>query len=650
MADRQRLIADALRALGVRNLVLGIQDPSFPSTEGEDTGRGSPCSEGGKRFLRFLRDLGFNGVQLGPQGQTSESNPSPYDGTIFSRNTLSIALPGLAEDPRWGGLLHRERVASIVASKPPGSRCKVQHRYAFRAQREALREAFEAFATRRARGGSAPGDVVASIAERLDAFRQRHEGWLTRDALYEQVCREHEGAHWRSWARAGEASIDQRLWSPDPGEELACERRRQELVTRYAGEIERYAFCQLIAHEQHDELRAVTAGLGLKLYGDLQIGYSEQDVWSYQSVFLRSYLMGAPPSRTNPEGQAWNYPVFDPDQYFDGPARAPGAVLRLLSARMDKLFSEFDGIRIDHPHGLVCPWVYRAGAPDTLAAVRGGARLFCSPNLPDHPGLARYAIPEEAQINYSAPRHADDWVRDLTADQVRRYGALFDAVTASARKNGRPVADLVCEVLSTLPYPLARVLKEHGLGRFRVTQKANLRDPADVYRSENAAPEDWIMVGNHDTKPIWLLVDQWWETGAARGQAEYLAARLLPDGAGRTALFAELTTDPGALAQAKFADLFASRAENVMIFFSDLLGVKEVFNSPGVVNDANWCLRVPNDYEEDYAEKLAHNGALNLPKVLAMAIRARGGDFTAGRRELIEGLEAAGASHRSRVG
>jgi 4-alpha-glucanotransferase len=53
-------------------------------------------------------------------------------------------------------------------------------------------------------------------------------------------------------------------------------------------------------------------GAGLKLYGDLQIGISAKDAWAYQGLFLDNYLMGAPPSRTNPEGQPWNYPVLDP--------------------------------------------------------------------------------------------------------------------------------------------------------------------------------------------------------------------------------------------------------------------------------------------------------------------------------------------------
>ncbi len=81
-----------------------------------------------------------------------------------------------------------------------------------------------------------------------------------------------------------------------------------------------------------------------------------------------------------------------------------------------------------------------------------------------------------------------------------------------------------------------------------------------------------------------------------------------------------------------------------MIFFSDLLGIKEVFNAPGTVNEDNWCLRVPNDYERVYEERLGGDAALNLPKALSMAMRARGEDFAEAHRELIERLAEMGTA------
>jgi 4-alpha-glucanotransferase len=301
------------------------------------------------------------------------------------------------------------------------------------------------------------------------------------------------------------------------------------------------------------------------------------------------------------------------------PGEHRAASLALVTARADKTFAEYDGVRIDHPHGLVCPWVYRADAADPGEAVRAGARLFESPDLPDHPALAPYAIARPEQIDRGLPRHADGWVRELAPAQIERYAILFDAIVAAAGRAGRSRVDLSCEVLSTLPLPLRRVLERHGLGRWRVLQKANLEDPDDVYRAENANPEDWVMLGNHDTPAIFALIRTW---PAARREAwiRHLIDRLhLAPAAG-----AALEAHPGLLAAAMFAELLASRAENVMVFFADLFGLEDRFNVPGSVTDANWSLRLPPETRNFYAARLARGTALDLPLAAALALRARG--------------------------
>ncbi|WP_342378250.1 4-alpha-glucanotransferase [Myxococcus stipitatus] len=630
--DHHRLVTQALAALDIRNLVLSIQDASFPSVPGEDLGRGSPYSRGAADFLEAAHTLGFTGIQLGPQGQTTEANASPYDGTLFSRNVLNVALPPL-EDAVWGALLPRGRVAALAEARPRSASPGERYRWAFRAQHAALDEAWASF--RRQRAEASPSSAVKDLAERLSVFRQRNQAWLLRDALFEVLCEEKGVPDWRPWAD----SLDGRLWSPRPGEEGAAAARIQALASSHAEALERYAFFQFLVHAQHEGLRERTARWGLKLYGDLQIGFSPRDAWAWQGLFLRTYLMGAPPSRTNPEGQPWNYPVLDPEQYFTE-GLGHGAVLRFMDARMDKMLAEYDGLRLDHPHGLVCPWVYRSGQADALAAVQHGARLFSSPDLSDHPELARFAIVHPEQLDRSVPRYADGEVTSLTTEQVQRYSILFDTVVAAARRNGRDLGDLLGEVLSTLPYPLGRVLARYGLGRFRVTQKADLRNPSDVYRSENVAPEDWMMVGNHDTKSLWRLVGEWQWRGTLKAQADYLSTRLCPEAGPRREDFArELARDPGKLAQAKLADLFASRARNVMVFFTDLLGMTGTYNEPGTVDERNWSLRASEDWRGEYRERLRTDAAMNLPAVLALALRAGGAASVAKHRELLAGLD-----------
>jgi 4-alpha-glucanotransferase len=604
------LVGAALDALGIRRLALAVHDAALPRDARDDVGRGAPLSAGGLAFLRFAADLGFHALQLGPQGETTEHDQSPYDSTIFSRSTTSIALAPLVED----GLVSPETLRMAVEQRPRGSGIRAAHRYAHAVARRALDEAFARFEAQR------PRRVVDALAE----FMTRNAFWLERDALYAALCVEHRDPDWLRWPED-----DRRLWERIAGEERAQAERRTLIARKHGRVVERYAFAQLLAHEQHAAFHAEGRSLGVLLYGDLQIGVAHQDVWCWSALFLSPLRMGAPPSRTNPEGQPWSYAVLDPAQYA-------GGVREFVERRMGKVLGEFDGLRIDHPHGLIDPWVYRAAQPDPQIAVQQGSRLFSSPDLPE---LAAYAIATLDQLDRALPRYADGWVRELSEEQVARYASLFDVVVQAAREHGRDVADVLCEVLSTQPYPVGRVLARHGLGRFRVTQKVVLDDPADVYRSENAAPQDWIMVGTHDTESIWGVAERWVSTGKAAAHAAYLARRLVPDERERERWQTAVVSDPYRLAVAKLAELFMGPARNVMVFFTDLLGMRDVYNRPGTIAEENWSSRIPPDFASRYAELRREGRSLDLPRALAMAIRARGRDFAAAQRDLLERIE-----------
>jgi 4-alpha-glucanotransferase len=623
-------VVEALRLLGKRRLTLAIHDSSFPSLAEEEIGRGTPYGEGARAFLRFIRGLSFDAIQFGPQGQTARDNPSPYDGTLFSRNILNLDLAGLANGVEaW---LSRETLDKRVAQAQTTDRIHSDHSHAFDATHAALKEIHQRFVARRNRGDE---DALRCDTELADFTRREFE-WLYPDALYHVLAQEQAWRHHRDWRMRDQAPPLRDLYPRSVDVRLLWEERLAQLPPRHQHAIECYRLGQFLLHQQHARLRSAAQHYGLSIYGDLQVGISACDKWSRGTLYLNHYHMGAPPSRTNPAGQPWGYGVLDPGQYLE-PDGAPGPVLKFLTARVNKMLEEFDGLRIDHPHGLVSPWVYLADAADPYRAVQQGARLFSSPNLPDHPELAHYAIVREEQLDTSLPRYADGWVRELDPRQIERYALLMDLLVDAVRTQSGTIQEILCEVLSTLPYPLACTIERHGLGRFRVTQKADLENPSDVYRSENARPEDWIMAGNHDTPPIWRLAREWIINGQARHQADYLAWRLAPE-VTREAFAREIAGDWRKLVHAKLADVLASPATHVMIFFADLLGMEEIYNRPGVEHPDNWSLRVPPDFAVTYPALAARGEALNIPSVLALALRARGSEFTATHRDLIDQL------------
>ncbi|HET9991179.1 MAG TPA: 4-alpha-glucanotransferase [Kofleriaceae bacterium] len=629
-------IADKLERLGVKRLLLAIHDVSFPSDPDEDIGRGAPSTRAAARLMALAKQLGFTGLQLGPQGQTSRDNPSPYDATIFSRHTATISIGAY----RATGLVDEATISRALVTGVGSA----LHAHAYDASEALLMRAHAAMFL-----GLRP-----DLRAELDEFRSANGRWLESDALYAALAIRHDGTAHRDWP-----SEERELWrehSPlDPfvlgrmeasaalieetrsrqghdegvagtrdaiARELAALRARIEalkankdeaaarmlaLAGEHAIPIDRYCFGQLLAHREHVRVREVAAGLGLALYGDVQVGYADADAWAYAAAFMASYRMGAPPSRTNPAGQPWGYPVLDPTQRL-------GRSAALVFARADKGFAEYDGLRLDHPHGLVCPWVYRAGTGDDGQAVRDGARLFESPALDDHPELAALAKVTVDQLDPTQARYADGWVRALEPWQINDYALYFEMLRVAAEQKGRSFGDVSCEVLSTMPFPLGAVLAKYGLGRWRVAQKANLDDPRDVYRMDNAQRPDWVMLGNHDTAPIFALLGEW--PAAKREQwARHLAQRLA------LARPERLASD-GFFANAMLAELLASRAENVSIFFADLFGYHERFNMPGVIDKANWSLRLPAEFAQLYDDRRAAGAALDLELAADLALGA----------------------------
>ena len=614
-AEAHRLIRGAIAALGVEKLVLAIHDVSFPSAADEDFGRGSPYSRGAAAFFELAWELGFDGVQLGPQGQTSLGNLSPYDGSVFSKSILSLPLASLAT-AEHAELLPEAAIEDAVKRTPPGD-SRAHHAHAFAVSAAALARASQTLRERLARG-----DVRArALFDTVSAFAARAR-WVHHDARFEAFASLHGTDDFRTW--------------PEP-DRAPTEARIQEVLATKQPVADAWILGQALLEREHDKLRERLKQLGLRLYGDLQVGLSLRDRWAREALFMPGYAIGAPPSRTNPEGQPWGYPVLDPRQYRPRfvPRGSDSPVLAFVRARVEKIFDEFDGLRIDHPHGLVCPWVYDATARDPLAAVVAGARLFSTPESPTHPALAELAIARSDQLDLEVPPYDDAHVRDLDEEQIEEYSRLVDLVMESARSRGRARDDVLCEVLSTCPRPLACVMRRHHLGRFRVTQKASMTNPRDGYRGENADRNDWTMIGNHDTDPLRRVIDRWTAAGTLAARAAYLAFRLEPDASKREALSAWLLSHPARLATGMFAELFVGPAANVLVFWADLYGEREAYNTPGVVSAANWSMRVPRAFRDVYHARVASGEALDVPSALALALRARGV-----ARPLREALEA----------
>jgi 4-alpha-glucanotransferase len=96
-------------------------------------------------------------------------------------------------------------------------------------------------------------------------------------------------------------------------------------------------------------------------------------------------------------------------------------------------------------------------------------------------------------------------------------------------------------------------------------------------------------------------------------------------------LIVKMTSDAEFLKETKLVELFASKAENIQIFFTDYFQMNDTYNTPGTAGDKNWSLRLPDNFEKMIP--------INLPQILKKAIMARGSKFAQENKKLIEELD-----------
>ncbi len=610
----KKTVAKGLKTLGKKNLALILQGVSFPSVNNDNTGFGSYNSDGGKRVIDFASGM-FSGIQLGPAGKTKLSDSSPYTGTIFSENPLFINLKELTTKD-WGNLLSEKTYQAIVENNPSKGTNRASYAYACEKFEVALKEVYQNFKK----------NSSSKFQKPFEKFKKENAFWLDNDALYEAFVLENSSDYWPHW----KSELDKTVFNPK--DQKAAQSRIKEISKKYENVIEQYKFTQFIVAQQSEKTREYAKKHNIKMIADRQVAFSDRDCWAYQSLFLEGYCLGCPPDYFSEDGQAWGFPVVDPEKLFDakGNLGEAGVLLKKLYLKMFK--ENPGGVRIDHTVGLVDPWVYKAGCLPKIE--EGAGRLYSSPQ---HPVLKKYAIATMEDIDTEYDPDEEKWVKKLTDSQIAKYGLMIEKIViAAAKEAGLDKNAIVAEDLGTLTYPVEQVMKKYELQGMKLVQFVVPDEEDHPYRCKNIVPNSWAMVGTHDNEPILMWAQSMMKEQV---QLEPHVKNLMED------MFCKfdnpdefcqkLWNDPQFLAFAKLVEIFASDAQNLQVFFTDFFGINEVYNKPGTSGDPNWTLRLPDEFEEFYKQGLCECKALNLPLVISYAIRARGAEFATKNNELL---------------
>ena len=614
--EYKETISEALKVLDKKNLALILHGVSFPSSQGENTGFGTYNSKGARRVFDFMSGV-FNALQLGPAGKTKMSDPSPYCGTVFSKNPLFINLEALTTD-EWEGLLSKQTLNNIVENNPSKGTNRASYAYAIERNDAAMDEVYKNFTKK----------ASWNLKKKFDKFKKENAFWLDNDALYEAFSIENNSDYWPQWQN----ELDRVALAVNSKE---AKKRIEEISKKFKDVIEKYKLEQFIVALQGEQTLEYAKSKGIKLIADRQVAFSDRDNWAYQALFKEGWSLGCPPDYFSKDGQAWGFSVVDPEKLFNANGSL-GPAGQLLYKLYLKMFKENPGgVRIDHTVGLIDPWVYKKGALPKIE--EGAGRLYSSPQ---HEELKKYSIATLDDIDEEFEPDEEKWIKQLSEEQIKRYGAMIEKIViAAARECGLDKDAIVAEDLGTLTYPVEKVMEKYGLQGMKLVQFVVAEEEDHPYRCKNIVPNSWAMVGTHDNEPIRMWASKMVNTDKMHPHVRNLMEDLYSEFDGQDMIRHKLYTDEKFLAFSKLVEIFASKAQNLQIFFTDFFGINEVYNVPGTSGDPNWTLRLPDNFEEFYLEKVKSGDALNLPLALVYAIKARGREFAAKNADLIERLE-----------
>lgn len=283
-----------------------------------------------RRFAELVADMGMRWWQMLPVGPTGYGD-SPYQSpSTFAGNPILISPEDLVAD----GLLD---ATDAERSFDPD---EVDFGPVIAWKREILDTAVHRFLAR-------PRD------EGFVAFSHTHgTTWLDDFALFTAIKR----------------SLGLRPWWEWPDDLV---RRRPDALeaarTGLADSVEAIRVEQFLFDRQFTRLRAECRDRGVSLIGDIPIfvAHDSADVWANPDLYWLeddgspSVVAGVPPDYFSETGQRWGNPLYRWERHQE-------TDFAWWTARMRRVTSLFDLVRVDHFRGFAASWHIPADAPTAI--------------------------------------------------------------------------------------------------------------------------------------------------------------------------------------------------------------------------------------------------------------------------------------------
>ena len=586
-------VNEGLKLLGKQVDVI-LHNASAPSVKAENTGIGSLFSRTTiTKLLPFLKNHGITGIQQEPNGLRKVMDNSPYAPESNAKNIFMIPLEKLASE-EYGNILSKKTFNAIVKNNP--SKDEVDYPYIRSMYEVALREAY----------GNAKN------SKEFLGFKAAKESDYEESAIYRVLSKIHGNDNFAIWGNAASYNdnelktiskttgmdswdkLDKNLFSNK--DSAKSKARIAEIKDKYKDDYDYFLFQQMLIEKENEKSNKLAKETGIKIIGDSPVAPTDVETWVNKDLFLKGMAIGCPPDYFSKTGQRWGFKYYDPEKIFnkDGSLGEAGEILK---KKYEEYFASFPGgIRIDHIIGLIDPFIYTTASKEMTSSNSG--RIY-------------------SVFSGKYKKQSDD-----------EYAALLTKIIIpAAEKYGLKKSSIICEDLGDRNLPTERVMKKLGLSGISVTQFD--------HRGAKAPEKNVIMIGSHDNSSfIEFINDLFNFKNDGNKKSRFLKkTKLLAEDTApkditleeKKQYINELRTDKKKFLSAGFAELFASPAKRIQIFFTDFWGLGKTYNRPGTTH-GNWSLRLGEDFENDYYRAASEGKAPNFPAAIAQALRHRGLD------------------------
>jgi 4-alpha-glucanotransferase len=515
-----------------------------------------------KQLVDWAAETGLGFIQLLPINETGSDN-SPYNAIS------SVAIDPLTLDcsPQRLPDLSSGQYSRLLASSDEEKLRdgKVHYEMVRLLKLELLWRAFQMFF-------SVHYKKQTGRDTEFHVFCERERRWLGDYCLF-RLLMDMEGGkqNWQSW--------NEEYNTIDKAREhlkllLAAEPMKTERQLVF------YAYTQWIAQAQWAEVRDYAEWRGVALMGDMPIGVAlcSADVFANPEWFDLEWFGGAPPETnfkddefTQKWGQNWGIPLYRWDRM-----EVEGfSWWRQRVAKMCEVFSMF---RIDHALGFFriysFPWNPLRNA-EFLALDEEQAREKTGGDLP-----CFHDRDDDSEENQAANR-----------ERGMRFLRMI--------KEAAGDAVVIAEDLGVVPDYVGPALAGLGIAGMKVPPWEVREHSNELVAGSDYPETSFATYATHDHLPLRIQ----WERNrdiVLRGDQEsreyWEAWRFLHGLSGFAAIGWEGETPPDygdGVRESLLKALLASRSRHVGILITDLFGMTERINTPGVAGEQNWTWRIP---------------------------------------------------------